>query len=156
MTSKPCSAWENSKYIYFHTTCWSWHHSNNLYQIVNWSFNYSLQLPCRAWGWHNGSHNDGPGFWRSRKTHPKTFTSLWGLWESWDAPPQSDGLFGTPAAPGERPQPAGEDDQPTSVPTESPAQVFVEAPLCLALPWTSRRGKTQPACEWMCEIIMMR
>lgn len=139
----------------FHTACRSWHQSKKC-KTVNWSFNYSLQLPCRDWGWHDGSHNNGPGFWRSWKTNPKTFTALWGLWESRDAPPQSDGIFGTPTASGERPRPTGEDDQPTSVPTESPAQVSVEAPLCLAFPWTGRRDQTQPTCECVTKLDITR
>lgn len=135
------STCKSSKNIYFHPHWWSLHHSNNLYKIAHWSLTYSLQLPCWGWGWHNGNHNNGPGFCSSRKTNPKTFTALWGLWESWDASYQSDGPFRTPTAPSERPQPTGEDDQPASVSTESPAQVFVETPLCMALPWTCWRSQ---------------
>lgn len=40
--SKPCSAWETNKYLYFLTTCLSWHHCKNLCQMAHWSFKCAL------------------------------------------------------------------------------------------------------------------
>lgn len=109
--------------------------------------NYSLQLTSWSWGRLDGTLHDGPGFCHSWETHQKTFAAIWRLWESWDAPCQSDDPSRSPSAPSERPQSTGEDDKPTSVSAKSSSQVFVETPLCLAFSRTCRCSQVEFACK---------
>lgn len=103
---------------------------------AHWVLNRSSQLTCRGRCWHNGSDSDGPQLCVRRKAHQKTFPALRGFRESWHPSHESAGPPRPPTAPCERSQPTGADDQPAPVSAESPAQVFVEAPLRLALPRT--------------------
>lgn len=135
------------------STGWSSHPCVFTCSVLLIGLNYSLQFTSWSWGRIVRSLRDGPGLCHSWKTHQKTFAAIWRLWESWDAPCESDDPPRTPSAPSERPQSTGEDDKPAAVPTKSPAQVFVETPLCMAFSRACRRSQVEFACKCVCRTL---
>ena len=100
-----------------------------------------------VWRWR--CHRDGAGCLRPWQAHSQALAAVWGLWEPLAAPRRHLGLGAprTTPAPCQGSGAPGPYDQPAAVSTEGPAEVSVEAPLCLALPRTCGRLSAQSAGE---------